>query len=86
MIEDGFLFHGTHLCILERSLRDSLIHELHGGVLGGHFGQTKTISLVEQRYFWPKLRRDVIHYVSRCRICQSFKGHSHNTGLYTPFP
>ena len=68
------------------SLRESLIHELHSGGLGGNFGQTKTIALVGQRYFWPRLRRDVIWHVSWCRAFRSFKGQSQNTGLYTPLP
>lgn len=64
----------------------SLIHELHSGGLGGHFGQTKTIAQVKQKYFWPRFRRDVVWYVCRCCVCQSFKGHLQNTGLYTPLP
>lgn len=41
---------------------------------------------MKQKYFWPRLRRDVVRYVRRCRVCQSFKGHLQNTGLYTPLP
>ena len=35
---DGFLFKGNTLCILSCSLRLSILDELHGGTLGGHFG------------------------------------------------
>lgn len=27
---------------------------------------TKTIDLVQRRYFWPRMRRDVVRFVSRC--------------------
>jgi len=32
------------------------------------------------------MRRDVQRYVARCKMCQLAKGHSQNTGLYTPLP
>lgn len=32
------------------------------------------------------MRRDVQRFVTRCKVCQFPKGHSENTGLYTPLP
>lgn len=84
IVNDGFLFKGDKLCIPEGSLRETLIAELHGGGLGGHFGRDKTLNLTSERYFWPTMRRDVYRHVERCHICQVSKGHQQNIGLYTP--
>ncbi|KAM2088669.1 hypothetical protein ACFX1T_032717 [Malus domestica] len=83
---DGFLFRKTQLCIPRTSLREFLIWELHGGGLAGHFGKDKTIALMEDRFYWPSLKRDVARLLSQCRTCQLAKARKRNTGLYTPLP
>jgi len=42
-------------------------------VLSGHF-------------YWPKMRRDVEHYVARCTTCQKAKSHLNPHGLYMSLP
>ena len=83
---DDYLFKGLKLCIPRTSLREQLIIELHSNGLGGHFGQTKTTAMVEERYYWPHLRKDVNKIVGRCLVCQKYKGTTQNTGLYTSLP
>lgn len=85
-LDDGFLFRVTQLCIPKGSLHEHIIEELHGGGLGGHFGRDKTLILVKERYFWPTIYRDVARFVKRCRICQTCKGQTQNTGAYIPLP
>ena len=80
IIDDGHLFQGTKLCIPRTSRRDFLIWELHAGGLAGHFGVNKTVALIEDRFYWPSLKRDVARVVSQCRTCQMSKAKRQNTG------
>ena len=86
MIIERFLFKGNALCIPSCSLRLSIVDELHGGTLSGHFGRVKTLALVKTNFYWPKVERDVTMFVSRCTICMMAKNRRQNAGLYTPLP
>ena len=39
----------------------------------GHFGVKKTKDILATHFFWPKMRRDVEHFVARCTTCQKAK-------------
>ena len=62
------------------------VDELHGGTLGGHFGEAKTLALVKANFFWPKLEKDITRFVKKCVVCMVAKTHGNNAGLYTPLP
>ena len=66
LIQDGMLFKGSQLCILRSSMRENLIKEKHSGGMVGHFGQDKTISIIREHYFWPKLSQDVKKLMQSC--------------------
>lgn len=83
---DNYLFKSNVLCIQQGSLRESLITEAHSSGLTGHYGRDKIYILVSERFFWPQLRKDVNNFVRHCVVCQTTKGQSQNTGLYTPLP
>jgi hypothetical protein len=52
----------------------------------GHFGVKKTEDILAGHFFWPKIRRDVVHFVARCTTCQKAKSRLNPHGLYMPLP
>ncbi|KAK1685907.1 hypothetical protein QYE76_046755 [Lolium multiflorum] len=58
-IHDGFLFRANKLCVPESSVRLLLLQESHAGGLMGHFGREKTLLMLADHFYWPKMRRDM---------------------------
>ena len=48
MIQEGLLFIGNQLCILNCSMRENLLKEKHSGGLAGHFGHDKTFAKLSE--------------------------------------
>ena len=75
-IHDGYLFKGNTLCIPMISLQEKIIQDLYRGGLSEHFEQNKIRVIIDKRYFWPQLKRDVGNFVRKCLTCQTTKGQS----------
>ncbi|KAK1646420.1 hypothetical protein QYE76_064225 [Lolium multiflorum] len=60
--------------------------ESHAGGLMGHFGREKTLLILDDHFYWPKMRRDVDRYVKRFITCNKSKSKLKPHGLYTPLP
>nr|GEZ56583.1 retrotransposon protein, putative, Ty3-gypsy subclass [Tanacetum cinerariifolium] len=82
---DCYLFKGARLCIPFCSLCEAIILEGHEGGLAGHFGHDKTLALLREQFFWPKMERDFNRLFKRCRTCHIAKTNNSNAGFYTPF-
>ena len=82
-LQDGFLFKGNKLCIIKSPIRDLIIEEAHGGVLAGHLGINKSLEILKDHFYWPKMGGDAHKVISRCNICYMAKSYFHQ-GLYTP--
>ena len=63
---DVYLFRENRLCVPNSSMRDLLMREVHGGGLMGHFGVRKTLDVLHEHFFWPKMKRDVERACARC--------------------
>ncbi|XP_072084429.1 uncharacterized protein [Arachis hypogaea] len=63
-----------------------LMNQIHNGGLAGHFRRDKMLALIKEKFYWPKLERDVIRHIQRCHICHIAKSRNQNTGLYKSLP
>jgi hypothetical protein len=83
---DRYLFRGNQLCVPNSSMHELLVREAHGGGLMGHFGVRKTLDVLHEHVFWPKMKRDVERVCARCITCRQAKYRVLPHGLYTPLP
>lgn len=83
---EGYLFKESKLCVPNCSLRELLVREAHSGGLMGHFGVQKTLDMLNEHFYWPKMKRDVTRICERCIECKKAKSKSQPHGLYMPLP
>ncbi|KAA3484038.1 Transposon Ty3-I Gag-Pol polyprotein [Gossypium australe] len=74
------------LCIPQSSIQDLLVNEAHSGGLMGHFGVGKTLEMLQEHFFWPRMKRDVERVCAQCVLCKKAKSKIKPHGLYTPLP
>src|SRR4051812_30294515 len=48
--------------------------------------QSMNLSIIRENFYWPKMERDVMRHIARCRTRHIAKSHGSNTSLYTPLP
>ena len=83
---DGYLFRETKLCVPNCSMRELLVREAHSGGLMGHFGVKKTLDMLHEHFYWPRMKKDVIRICDSCIACRKAKSRVLPQGLYTPLP
>jgi hypothetical protein len=68
-------------------LRLRLIQEHHDSALAGHPGRAKTFDLLDRKYYWKDIRKQVDQYVPNCHSYQTFSTTRHATfGVLRPLP
>lgn len=50
-----------------------LLRQFHDDPSSGHFGVAKTMSRINELYYWPKLKQSVSQYVKSCKLCAAQK-------------
>ena len=51
------------------SVRSDVIHWAHTSVLTCHPGIRRTMYMIKQRFWWPKMEKEVTEYVADCTTC-----------------
>ena len=52
----------------------------------GHFGITKTLSTLQEHFYWSRMRKDVARVCACCVTCKRAKSKIQPHGLYMPLP
>ena len=72
--EDGLLTYKNIIYILNvPNLRRVVMDEIHQAPYSSHPGYQKTIATGRKKYFWPRMKKDMAEYISRCMKCQQVK-------------
>ena len=67
---DGYLLRENRLCVPNSSMHELLVRGTHGGVLISHFGVRKTLDMLHEQFFWPKMKQDVEKACARYITCR----------------
>uniref|UniRef100_A0A9J8AQI1 Gypsy retrotransposon integrase-like protein 1 n=1 Tax=Cyprinus carpio carpio TaxID=630221 RepID=A0A9J8AQI1_CYPCA len=68
-------------------MRSEVLQWAHASLPSGHPGTTRTCKLVQRKFWWPKLQRDVRAFVSACPVCAQCKeSRTQPHGLQHPLP
>jgi hypothetical protein len=83
---DGYLFRENRLSVPNSSIHELLVREAFGGGLMGHFDVRKTLDVLHEHFFLPKMKHDVERVCTRCVTCRQAKSRVLPHGLCTPLP
>jgi hypothetical protein len=68
-------------------LKRFIMDELHKIPYTGHLGYQKMIMATRKLFYWPRLKNDIVDYLSKCLECQQVKEeHQNPVGLLHPLP
>ena len=81
LLEDGVLhymlrrrgFADKQVLFVPRAFRYPLIQAAHAQRFAGHAGAFKTITRLQERYYWKGMTADTEKYIAQCTICQKCK-------------
>ena len=87
-LRDGYLFWENRLVVADEDrLRVKLIDHIHRQPAIGHPGRERTLRLIGDRYYWPRLRKTVERYIRNCHECRRTRAPlGKYQGLLRPLP
>ena len=59
--------------VVPRTLRETILSELHNSSTGGHLGENKLYSRLQQRFYWPGYSMDAKLWCANCSTCATRK-------------
>ena len=53
--------------------RPRIIREYHDSAFSGHRGMQQTYNRIAERYYWPRMVKQIQNYIQSCEVCQTQK-------------
>jgi transposase InsO family protein len=63
----------TDQLVIPAIMTESVLFQVHGGLLGGHLGVAKTLSILRPRFYWKNMDKSVKRWIASCLCCQRRK-------------
>ena len=54
-------------------LRREILDEAHSAPYAMHPGSSKMYQMLKSHFWWPKMKKEVVEFVSKCMTCQQIK-------------
>ena len=72
--DDGFLYYRDWVSVPnDDELRKFILKEAHNGYFAMHPSSKKMYQYLKTSYWWSKMKRDVLEFVTKCMVCQKVK-------------
>jgi hypothetical protein len=86
-IDSCLRFHGR-ICVPKvNEIKEQIMSEAHKSRFSIHPGGTKMYKDIRRMYTWPKMKKNIAEYVSKCFTCQVVKAeHKRPAGLLKSLP
>ena len=68
-IMDSGLHMIKHRLVVPKLMQKQVLQQCHDALSSAHFGVTKTLKQIEQRFWWITWRKDTQAYIANCLLC-----------------
>jgi len=84
--DDGSMMMGQRLYVPnDETVKWMVLQEAHESKFSIHPGSTKMYWDLKHLYWWPNMKRKIVEYMSKCKVCQQIKvEHQKPTGILQP--
>ena len=72
--ENGYLYYRDRVCVPnDDELKKSILEEAYSESFAMHLGSTKMYQDLKSSYWWTRMKRDVLEFMTKCMVCQKVK-------------
>ena len=68
-MDNTLKYKGRLVLLPPSTLKTPILKELHSSVIAGHYRLQKTYAHAFHSFFWPSMKKDIYHFISKSDIC-----------------